>query len=228
MIKTRNNHEDITYLNSYISKVLKRNFGKGPATCFTSLTNDKMFIYMKHFITPAEEVLFKKNELHLAYKTRSVVFESIFDEIKDEIKKVLGIVFTSIQHDWDFYNNTGILLLEKDSTLNLNKFTLKCDQMYSEIQKICSEVHKLPDQINIVNATPSIYYIEYSGFKSRIEHVLYTKGYVDLLIDWSNEVKKTYRKNKRLFETCLNASIEDIFTIMDYEHDRGTIIFYVK
>ncbi|MGM0875983.1 MAG: Na-translocating system protein MpsC family protein [Bacillota bacterium] len=83
MIKTKNNHEELTYLNSYISKVLKRNFGKGPATCFTTHTNDKMFIYIKHFITPAEGVLIKNKEDHLAHKTRSVILKTIFDELKD-------------------------------------------------------------------------------------------------------------------------------------------------
>lgn len=229
MIKTKNNYEDLTYLNSYISKVLKKNFGKGPATCYTSLTEDRMFIYIKHFITPVEEVLVRNNQGNLAYKTRTVILETIFKEIRDEIDQVLGITFTTMHHDWNYNKNTGLLMLVKESnSLKLNNVTPRSDDTYKDIQKICSEVHKKPNKIIIVNATSSIYYIEYTGFMIQIEHGLYNKGYDDLLIERNKEVKKIYEQNKRLFEKDLKRSISDIFFIPDYKLDKGTIVFYVK
>jgi uncharacterized protein YbcI len=226
MIKTKNNYENLTYLNSYISKVLKRNFGKGPATCNTSLTDDRMFIYIKHFITPVEEVLVKNNQGNLAYKTRSVILETIFKEIKDEIDQVLGIAFTTMHHDWNYNKNSGLLMLVKESdSLKLDHFTPRSDDTYMNIEKIFSEVHKKPKEIMIVNATSSIYYIEYSGFMIQIERALYNKGCDDLLIERNKEVKNIYEKNKRLFEKDLKRSINDIFFIPDYQQDKGTIVF---
>jgi len=227
MIKTKYNYEDITSLNSYISKILKKNFGKGPASCYTFLTDEMMFINIKNFITPVEEVLIKKNEEHLAHKSRMIIFDAIFEQIQEEVKRVLNIEYTSMCYDWSFKHNTGLIILTKDEHFTQTaEHSLEGNESVDTIRKICSNVHNTQVQINHVSQTSTVTYIIYSGFMSKIEHALYEKGYVELLIEWSNELKDEYKQNKRLFEQALRAAIDDHFVFLDFEKDRGMIVFY--
>lgn len=227
MIKTKYNYEDITNLNSYISKILKKNFGKGPAACYTFLTEEMMFIHIKNFITPVEEVLLKKNEEHLAHKSRMVIFDAIFEQIQEEVKRVLNIDYTSMCYDWSFKHNTGVIILAKEEHfIQTSQQSLEGTESMISIKKICSNVHNTPVQINYVLQTTTVSYILYSGFMSKIEHALYEKGYGELLIEWSNELKNEYKQNKRLFEHVLKAAIDDNFVILDFENDRGILVFY--
>ncbi|MGM7724034.1 Na-translocating system protein MpsC family protein [Metabacillus sp. Hm71] len=228
MIKTKESQEDLTYINSYISKVLKRNFGKGPATCFTTVIEDKMFIYLNQFITPAEEVLIKNDKAYLVNKTRSVIFETIFAEIRAEIHDVLGISYHHIHHDWNFQDNTGLIMLEASDSHNITRGTFNKDSISNAIQKICSEKHKIPEKISAPKMSSPIVYIEYTGFMSQIEQILYKKGYEDLLFEWAMEVKNTFGLNKRLFESCIQNAIKDTFVIFNFEHDKCTLVFYLK
>ncbi|KKI89111.1 hypothetical protein WQ54_28225 [Bacillus sp. SA1-12] len=224
MIKTRDNHEDLTYINSYISKVLKRNFGKGPATCYTSISEDKMFIYIKQFMTPAEEVLIRNEKTYLVNKARSVILETIFTEIKEEIHNVLGISYHRIYHDWNFNDNTGLIILEAANAFTITGLSSNKDSVSHTIQKICAEIHKIPEKISMTKSSSSIVNIEYTGFMSQIEQILYRKGYDELLFEWTMEIKHTYGQNKRLIESRLDTAIKDIFVIFDFEHDRCTLV----
>ncbi|MDQ0230369.1 Na-translocating system protein MpsC family protein [Metabacillus malikii] len=225
MIKTGDKYEKITYLNSYISKVLKKNFGKGPATCYSIFADEMMFITIKNFITPVEEVLISKDEEHLAYKTRDIIFDTIFEEIKDEVKKVLGVTFTTMYYDWSFEENTGILLLKSNGRANpqlaSNPGQVKL------IQDICYDIHKTAVHINKIYTSSTIIYVEYTGFMNKIEHILFDNGYSELLIEWNNELKKAYKQNKRLFEKCFQTSIDQIYVLHNFEYDTGILVFYL-
>lgn len=227
MIKTKYNYEDITNLNSYISKILKRSFGKGPAACYTFLTDEMMFINIKNFITPVEEVLIKKSEEHLAHRARMIIFDAIFEQIQEEVKRVLDIDYTSMCYDWSFKHNTGLIILTKDAPLiQTTQQTIDGNESINTIKKVCSTIHNTPVQIKHVSQTSTVTYIIYSGFMSKIEHALYGKGYGELLIEWSNELKDEYKQNKRLFEKVFKAAIDDNFVFLDFEKDRGMLVFY--
>ena len=90
MINTR--QENLFYLSSTYSKLLKRRFGKGPETCYIISKNSRLYVFMRNFMTPAEEVLVEKQELNLALQFRSTVINAVTKEFLPEISKINPIL----------------------------------------------------------------------------------------------------------------------------------------
>ncbi|MGQ4667236.1 Na-translocating system protein MpsC family protein [Metabacillus halosaccharovorans] len=72
--------EDLLLLSSTLSKILKRRFGKGPEICSVTLHSNRIIAFIRKYITPAEEVLLKNDNVNLVYKFRSAVMEDVVDE----------------------------------------------------------------------------------------------------------------------------------------------------
>jgi uncharacterized protein YbcI len=109
----KSNQENLVYLSSTFSKLLKRRFGKGPEACNVFIKGNRFYVYMRNFITPAEVVLMNQGQLELAHNFRSAVINSVTQEFIPEVLKTLGIPFDYFLHDWNYDKNTGILLLEQ-------------------------------------------------------------------------------------------------------------------
>ncbi|MBM4763203.1 DUF2294 family protein [Bacillus sp. B15-48] len=50
----------VVSISSYISKLLRRTFGKGPQSCQTSIYINYLITYLRGFLSPIEEVLCSK------------------------------------------------------------------------------------------------------------------------------------------------------------------------
>ncbi|MBY0147637.1 Na-translocating system protein MpsC family protein [Neobacillus niacini] len=216
----------MVYLSSTFSKSLKRSFGKGPETCNVILKGNRFYVYMRNFITPAEEVLIKQDKLELAVNFRTSIINAVTEDYLPEVSKVLGISFDSFFHDWNYDKNTGILLLDHsqldheknlDSTFENNLFTL--------IENVGSSYHKKPASLKVIKFTQNICAIESKEVLLPLERLVYEKGNADLLLQQAWEIKTGYWKNKGQFEGLFNRLIEDMFMMWDYKNNRNYLVF---
>jgi uncharacterized protein YbcI len=214
------------YLSSTLSKLLKRRFGKGPETCNVILKGNRFYVYMRNFITPAEEVLMKQDKLELAMNFRSSIINAVTEEYLPEVSKLLGISFDSFFHDWNYGKNTGILLLDNsqsvheenmDNSLERNLFTL--------IENVGSSYYKKPAFLKVVKFTQNICAIESKEVLLPLERFVYEKGNMEILFHQAWEVKNGYWKNKGQFEILFNRLIEDMFMMWDYKNNRNYLVF---
>lgn len=135
--------ENLLYLSSTFSKLLKRRFGKGPETCYVILKGNRIYVYMRNFITPAEESLINNDEVDLAAKFRSTVINIIIKEFILEVSKVLGSSFDHFLHDWNYEKNTGILLLENTRSNHEAKIDIIIkNTLFKLIEDVGSHYHK--------------------------------------------------------------------------------------
>jgi uncharacterized protein YbcI len=214
------------YLSSTFSKLLKRRFGKGPETCNVFLKGNRFYVYMRNFITPAEEVLLKQDKLELAVNFRSSIINAVTEEYLPQVSKVLGVSFDYFYHDWNYDKNTGILLLDHtqsdheeniESSLERNLFIL--------IENVGSSYYKKPAFLKVVKFTQNICAIESKEVLLPLEKLVYEKGNVELLLHHSWEIKKGYWENKGQFEVLFNRLIEDMFMMWDYKNNRNYLVF---
>ncbi|WP_394239059.1 Na-translocating system protein MpsC family protein [Niallia oryzisoli] len=217
--------ENMQYLSSKFSKLIKRRFGKGPETCYVMQKGKRFYVYMRNFITPAEEVLICNNELNLATNFRSTVINTVIKDYIPEVEKTLGILYEYFRSDWDYDRNTGILVFEiKDMVeekieVSFEKSLLKL------LDEIGSKTHKKAACLKIVSYSQNICTVESKQVLLQLERFVYQKGDYDLLLHQARDIKKEYMDCKGLFEGIFNRSIEDIFIIWDYEKDRNDIVF---
>ncbi|WP_462413018.1 Na-translocating system protein MpsC family protein [Neobacillus sp. Marseille-QA0830] len=208
------------------SKLVKRRFGKGPETCYVSFKGMRLYVYMRSFITPAEEVLLENNELYLAQNFRSTVINAVIKEFFPVVSEVLGVSFDSFLHDWNYDTNTGMVLLENGAFDEEKKINMPFENaLFNLVEKVGSLYHKSPSNQKIVKFTQNICAIEANGVLSQLEELVYKKGNLDLLMYQSKEIKRGYLMHKTLFGDLFPRQIEDLFILWDYEHDRNYLVF---
>jgi uncharacterized protein YbcI len=224
VIKTT--QEDLLYLSSNFSKMLKRGFGKGPETCNVTKRGNRLYVLMRNFITPAEEVLLKNGDMLLATKFRMSVFNTIVGEFVKEASKVLGTEYKNFYYDWNYDTNNGFLLIECDHSMDQSKIDAFFEtEIVRLLVDVSSRLHKIPCSSRIVKYTQNYCVVESKGVLLEVDYILYKKGCFDLLLQQSKEIKSGYLKQKNLFEKLFNRAIDDIFLILDYENDRNYLIF---
>lgn len=214
------------HLSSTLSKLLKRRFGKGPETCYVNGDEERLIIFMRNFVTPAEEVLLGNNEYEIAISFRNAIINSVIKEFKPVIKKTLGRTFANAYYDWSYDNNTGMILLDNGHAEYEEKLSIGLKNIiFSMIDSIGSRLHKRPQQLKLVKYTPTICMIETHGVLAQLETLVYKSGNINLLYRYSNSIKEGYLQHKKEFEETFNRNIEDIFIIWDYQQDRSLLVF---
>lgn len=231
MSKVKNKEQDLTYLSSYVSKVLKLKFGKGPETCFATMRNNILVVRIHQFMTPTESVLFQKNEESLALQVRTVLLNTIFEEIKTELSTLVGMSISSFYHDWDFKSNQGLLLFVAGASINYEKthanegFELL---MCQKVQMISERTHKRPKLVQILKVSPTVLVVESFDVLITTDNLLYRGGYHELLMERSHEIRKNYNRYKEELEEILHAQGSQLFLTWDYVNNKSYLIFCLK
>ncbi|WP_257009206.1 DUF2294 domain-containing protein [Bacillus sp. 7884-1] len=216
----------MVYLSSTFSKLLKRRFGKGPETCTVIFKGDRYYVYMRNFITPAEEVLIKQEKLELAIHFRSSIINAVTEEYLPEVSKVLGISFDYFFHDWNYDKNTGIFLLDNSQSDHKENIDYSFESnLFALIENVGSSYYKKPESLKIVKFTQNICAVESKEVLLPLERLVYEKGNVELLLHQAYEIKKGYWRNKGQFEGLFNRLIEDMFIMWDYKNNRNYLVF---
>ncbi len=218
--------DDLHTLSSSYSKLLKKGFGKGPETCFTVFKGNKLYVYIRNFMTPAEEILYNDQQNNLITEFRTSVIRSISDELLQESSRLLGVPFHSFYQDWNYDTNSGMLLFVSNSV----SFDLKTEDkgnegVYNVIRTIGTQFHKIPVTLRTIPSPTNSYAVESKGVLLPLENFIYESGPMELLLTQARNVKEGYFTHKNMIEETLNRSIEDIFIMWDYVDDKNYIIF---
>ncbi|KAA0544927.1 DUF2294 family protein [Bacillus sp. BGMRC 2118] len=219
--------EELIALSSSISKTLKRAFGKGPETCYTVKKGNRIYVFVRNFMTPAEEILVNNQETVLVSRFRSAVISSISKDVFEKVSKGLNVTISSLSHDWNYHTNTGLMIMEVDHTVDFEDYTVVGfrKELLQLFQSIGSEMHKVPYDLKIVKYSQNICSIELNSLMFPLVFLLFKNGNVDLLISHSQEIKNEYMKQSKLFEEVFNRSIEDLFITWDFHHNKSYFVF---
>jgi len=222
----KSTQENLLYLSSTFSKLLKRRFGKGPETCNMMSKGNRLYIYIRNYITPAEEVLLENNEVNLVHNFRSTVINAVIKEFIPEVSKVFGESIDYFFHDWNYHSNTGLILLENVPSKDEVKIDRDFERtLFHLIDEVGTRYHKRPASLEIVKFTQNICAIETKDVLLPLESLAYEKGNLDMLLHQARGIKSGYLKKKSLFEDLFNRTIEDIFIVWDYQRNRNYLIF---
>ena len=103
------------FISSYISKLLRKNFGKGPQTCRTTLSKNHLVTYIRGFLTPMEEILLQQGKNRYVDDVRAAIINHVMNEITGVVKVTLEVDVEEYYHDWNFPNNSGYLCIRGDN-----------------------------------------------------------------------------------------------------------------
>ncbi|MFC0471122.1 Na-translocating system protein MpsC family protein [Halalkalibacter kiskunsagensis] len=226
MIKKGSRQQDLTYLSSYICKVMKKMFGKGPESCTIASENNLVIAKVQQFITPAEEVLLNRNELSLALKFRTTLLKAFFEETQEELSTMTDLVLDSFYHDWDYETNHGLLIFAAGQSFSVddnNEGDVFTSALRDQVKLISSKVHSEPNFVNLRIVHPTIYIVECVGGLVEQEQ----KNEI-FLVEKSQEIRKNYKRFSKELESTFNCLIQNLFITWSYAKDKYYLVIYLK
>lgn len=214
------------YISSYISKLLRKNFGKGPQNCRTSLTNKHLVTYIRGFSTPMEEVLLQQGQNKYVEHARTVIIDHLLDEIKGVVQVTTETEVEEYYQDWNFPNNSGLLIFVLEEEVG-NVYEMKFDhkRLESEVGRISLLVEKIPDNIITYPISESICLVERIGILVPIEKALCKKGFKKELRITKNDLEKKYFHRDGIFEEIFKKEVKDILIDWNFKLDKSLMAF---
>ncbi|WP_454131674.1 Na-translocating system protein MpsC family protein [Kitasatospora aureofaciens] len=79
-------------LSSYIGRVLRDHFGKGPESVFVTLGHTFITCYLRNFLSPMERVLLEQDQIVTnSWQTRDLLMKNLLPEITAYLKIATGV-----------------------------------------------------------------------------------------------------------------------------------------
>ncbi|MBU8905312.1 Na-translocating system protein MpsC family protein [Desertibacillus haloalkaliphilus] len=223
--------DQVNYISSYTSKLLRRNFGRGPESCQATFGKSHFVLYIRGFISPMEEVLLQQGQSDYVDTARSVVIGHLLEELKGVVQVTLDVEVGDYYHDWNFPNNSGmiILVLKEIETEQMTETDLNISQRLElETARISQLVQKAPENLSTYPLSQKLYLVERKGILVPIEKALISKGYTKELIVTKDELEKSYFHRYGKFEEIFKKQISDIFIDWNIKEDKSLVGFVLK
>lgn len=224
-------NEKLKYLSSYTSKLLRNKFGRGPESCYAVAKDKFLLFYIKGFTSPIEEILLNQGQSANVDHARNVIMQVVMEELKGIIQSTLEIEVVNSYHDWNFPNNTGIIIVENNTPIGFSEqlVNLKMKkEIEAEVAKVSEKVQKVPNIINTYEISSKIFIVERIGILIEIEKALIQRGYSEELKITKDELEKSYFHHNTVLRAAFNGEIEDIFIDWDFKHDKSIMCFIIS
>ncbi|KAB2331752.1 Na-translocating system protein MpsC family protein [Bacillus mesophilum] len=219
-------HTKVEYISSYISKLLRKNFGRGPQSCRTTVGEKHLVTYITGFINPMEEILIQQGQGKYVDDARTSIINHLLDEIRGLVKVTLDVDVADCYHDWNFPNNSGVLIFVLEEREGENFQTdLDIKSLENEVGRISAVVQKMPDQINTYPLSKTILVIERIGILIPIEKALISQGFKKELRYTKDELEKSYFHRSGKFESIFKSHVKDILIDWNFKEDKSLMVF---
>ncbi|RFB13438.1 DUF2294 family protein [Bacillus sp. HNG] len=225
-----NLQEKLKYISSYTSKLLRNKFGRGPESCSAVTADRFLVLHIRGFVSPMEEVLLQENQVIQVDHARDVVIKSILAELKGVFQVTLETEVKTFSHDWNFPNNTGVIIAELvDSLLPMEKNSeVNYSLLEMEVARISQLVEKTPDYIFSFQISPKIFIVKREGILVPIEKALIEAGFKNELHFTKDELEKSYFHRYGKFDQLFHRPVTDIFIDWNFKNDNSLICFVLK
>ncbi|MCA0985459.1 DUF2294 domain-containing protein [Halobacillus yeomjeoni] len=217
-------------MSSYIGKLFRDNFGKGPSSVFVSLEEPYVTIYMKDFLAPIERVLVGQKKEDKVEETRDLLMSELIPDIKATFRAAAGIELADLYYDWSLSNRTGVMIgvLASDNTIDEEtKAYSKREELHEEVDRVSLQAEKSPEEITSYLLNERTLLVERIGILVAIEKEMIRLGFKEHL-----KISKRHLEKRLLslasFEQILGKRVEDIFVDWDFAKDRSYILFILK
>jgi uncharacterized protein YbcI len=215
-------------LSSYISKILRDHFGKGPESVYVSLGKTFIIFYIRNFLSPTEKVLMNQKQEETVQQTRDLVMHTLIPEIKAYIKIVTGMEIREFYYDWGLHNKsamfTGICTDSTGIDIPVEEEFIGKAELINEIINLSAESEKKPEEIYACQMNQRSILVIRNGILVRIEKQLIRQGMREQLKLAKRTLEKGLLHNNNHFEGILNTRVIDIFVDWDFELDKSVII----
>jgi len=213
---------------SYLGKLLRDHFGKGPESVVVSIGDSYIVMYFRNFLTPSERVLLEQDQIIIIDHIREKLMLTLIPELYGYIEVITGIRVREFYYDWNFHNKSGMLVgVSKEPFPG----AAAVDPMYpgkqgveEEISSISYQAQKLPEAMYSLQVAPRLVVAVRDGILVRIEKELIRLGHGEMLKQVKRQLEKSYLHNNNMFEAALGKQVIDVFVDWNLDLDRSVIL----
>ncbi|THF84708.1 DUF2294 domain-containing protein [Cohnella fermenti] len=217
---------------SYVGKLFRDHFGKGPESAMVSIGSNSITIYFRNFLTPSERVLLEQNQETIIHQLRQALFQAMIPELASYIESVTGIKPHEFYYDWSLPNKSGMLLAFCPEPVPggqevSQEFEGKAE-LEQEIVSISQMAQKTPEEIISYEVNPRTILIIRNGILVRIEKELIRLGHSELLKGIKRDLENSYLHNNDNFENMLGKRVVDCFVDWNLDSDKSVIVLVLN
>ncbi|MBP1935084.1 Na-translocating system protein MpsC family protein [Ammoniphilus resinae] len=219
-------------ISSYTSKLLRKNFGRGPETCH-AFSNDRYLVfYIRGFLSPMESVLLEQGSADHVEFSRGIVMQTVLAQLKGVLEREFEQDIMDCYHDWNYPNNTGVIMICFEKVMETAEPQAKEFSEYKalikEVERVSQLVQKVPEQTEAYRITSKLYIVKRVGILVPIEKALIANGYQETLLVTKDDLEKTYFHRDGKFGEIFKQPVEDIFVDWNFHEDKSMMCFLLK
>ncbi|MBM7691044.1 uncharacterized protein YbcI [Peribacillus deserti] len=218
-----------TEFSSYIGKLFRNQFGKGPESVFITISDSFLSIYLRNFLSPLEKALLVQRQDQTVYQTRDIIMKILIPEIKLHFHSVTGLEINEVYYDWDLFNRTGFMVgLISDHEIDARTYPghEKVNQL---IGNLSEKIQKRPMNITSAFLNPKTLLITRQGVLTMVEKELISSGYMETLRYTKKNLERTiFYNNAFNFDELLDQRVADVFVDWNFRNDESHIVLILS
>lgn len=216
---------------SYIGKLLRDNFGRGPTSVHVSLAPPYMVVHLRDFLAPMEKILVNQNETKRVEETRDLLMSQLISEIRLQVSQLTDIQLDEMYFDWNLNNKSGLILGTIASTTEEHDFSWPAHVSQTKFQERIKEMsewaQKIPHSISTYWLHEKIIVIRRTGVFVQIEKELINAGHTEILKTVKRPMERRMILQAKL-DQILRMSIAETFLAWDFRGDKGYIVLILQ
>ncbi|MFD1886662.1 Na-translocating system protein MpsC family protein [Paenibacillus wenxiniae] len=218
--------EMISQSTSYVTKLLRSRFGKGPQSVKIVLSERSIVFQLRNFISPVEDFLLVHNEEETFRYTRELIMNAVLEDLRNFLQQELGLPISDMYYDWGVHNASGIIvgLIEVHPNEQAPHYEGKA-ALEGELSNILEKIQKRPEHIDSWWVDPSILCVYRRGITKLIELELIELGHLDVLKTAKRRLEKRLITEKLNTQEHIGKSQHELYLDWDFDRDDGIILY---
>ncbi|MBK0006163.1 MULTISPECIES: Na-translocating system protein MpsC family protein [Priestia] len=217
-------------LSSYMGRLLRENFGRGPGGVFTVISPPFITVYFKAFLLPLEKALLDKGQVIYVQKTRDLLMETLIEEIKGYIQLNIHLNIEEFYYDWNLELQSGMFTMIHSNKENIVNHSYKNQKLlHKEVEEVTQKAEKLPQDVSSYLLDQRTLLIIREGIMVNVEKELVQLGFEEnLTLAKRNLEKRLLREHSQSLEVILDSKVTDILVAWDFHKDKSTILLILN
>ncbi|WP_322906730.1 Na-translocating system protein MpsC family protein [Paenibacillus sp. SGZ-1009] len=218
--------EMISLSTSYVTKLLRSRFGKGPQSVKIVISARCIVFQLRHFISPVEDFLLVHDEEETFRYTRELIMNAVLQDLQQFLQQQIGLQVVNMYYDWGVHNASGVIvgMLEMDADDQVPDYEGK-QTFERKLSDVLEEMQKRPQQLDSWWVDPSILCIYRCGITKLIELELIELGHQDLLKKAKRRLEKRVIAQTLNTQKLLGKSPYELYLDWDFDRDDGIILY---
>ncbi|MDO3408188.1 Na-translocating system protein MpsC family protein [Saccharibacillus sp. CPCC 101409] len=224
-----NEKEIVSQATSYVAKLLRARFGKGPESIGVFLSDKCIMFHLRNFMGPVEQFLLTQEEEKAFRHTRELLMESLLPEMKIYLKEIAGLGISEFYYDWGLHNASGMIvgLIQPIPGEPSADYEGK-ELLHAQIAQVTAEIQKTPEYMDSWWVAPRALAVFRQGITLLLEKEMVELGYSEVLKAAKRRLEKRKLEQEVEAGEILDKTVTDVYVDWDFDRDRSIAVYIFK